>query len=79
MALAETDAPNGSVAGLVIWGLVMISLASRWPEWLKVVFAVPAAVMMAILICWNPGTKKQWLWAAGMAGYVALYYFVIIR
>lgn len=57
----------------------MMSLASGWPGWIKGIFAVSAAVMMFILIAWNPRTKKQWLWAAGMAGYVALYYFFVVR
>jgi hypothetical protein len=57
----------------------MMSLASGWPDWIKGILAVPAAVMMFILIAGNPRTKKQWLWAAGMAGYVALYYFFVVR
>jgi len=53
--------------------------ATHSPTWIQVVAAVPAALMLVVLFCWNPKSKKQWSLAAIMGAYVAVYYFVFIR
>ena len=49
------------------------------PGWVATVAAIPAAIMLWTLIAWNPEGKKQWFLAAGMALYVAAYYFLFAR
>jgi len=49
------------------------------PTWIQIIAAIPAAVMLVILFCWNPKSKKQWSLAATIAAYVALYYFLFVR
>jgi hypothetical protein len=49
------------------------------PTWMHVAAAIPAAVMLWILISWSPSGRRQWLVAAAMTVYVALYYFLFVR
>ena len=51
----------------------------HWPTWFMTVAALPAAIMLWVLIGWTPETKKQWLWASAMALYIAFYYFFFVR
>ena len=45
-------------------------------KWLEIVAAIPAAVMVWTLLCWTPKGRKQWILAAVMAAYIAVYYVV---
>jgi len=47
--------------------------------WLRVTAAVPAAVMLSILVHSTPKSKRQWIWGAAGAAYVAFYYFFFVR
>jgi len=47
--------------------------------WLRVTAAVPAAVMLSILVHSTPKSKRQWIWGAAEAAYVAFYYFFFVR
>ena len=49
------------------------------PRWLEVAAAIPAAVMLWTLICWNPKGRRQWLLTGAMLAYVACYYFLFVR
>ncbi len=41
--------------------------------------AVPAAVMLWVLLIWDPKSKKHWTAVVVMAVYLTIYYFVFIR
>ena len=49
------------------------------PVWVLVIAAIPAAVIMRILLFWNPKSKRQWLIAGGMTAYALAYYIVFLR
>jgi hypothetical protein len=49
------------------------------PTWLKTVAAVPAAVMLWILLAWNPEGRRQWRIAIVMMLYIAAYYWFFVH
>lgn len=51
----------------------------QWPMWVKVVAALPATVMLRVLFSWDPRSKRQWLWTAGMVIYLSLYFYLFVR
>jgi hypothetical protein len=54
-------------------------VANQQLTWLEIVAAVPAAVMLWILLAWNPRGRRQWFVAAAMMIYIAGYYWLFVR
>ena len=54
-------------------------VANQSPAWLQTVAAIPAAVMLWVLLVWNPKGRRQWSVVAAMVVYIAGYYWVFVR
>jgi hypothetical protein len=53
-------------------------VANEHVTWLEVVAGVPAALMLWILIVWNPKGRRQWLIAAALMIYVGGYFWLFV-
>jgi hypothetical protein len=56
-----------------------LMVAKPNPTWLRILAAIPAAVMLWVLLAWNPKGRRQWLVAVAMAVYIAGYYWMFVR
>ncbi len=54
-------------------------VTTQSPTWLQTVAAIPAAVMLWILLAWHPKGRRQSLIAVAMILYIAGYYWLFVR
>jgi hypothetical protein len=62
-----------------------VNMASAWiaanqqVTWVQILASVPAAVMLWVLLVWNPRGRRPWFVAAAMMIYIAAYYWLFVR